>query len=350
MVGYTFFVLAFIVQYHSSTATQSLARNGYALNTEFKFKNGNKLQKGKQIYLLSNILSSKKNSSRFRLVMCACMYGSNYAATKLLQRKLSAQFVTVLRFLIALLASLPGLVQMNFNIGSIRGGIEIGLWCSLGYLSQAISLQYMPASKVALMCGLGVLIVPLIDLLATFSPKKIVANFVPAVLAFAGVTILEVGQVEAPALRDLLLLVTPLAFGFNFWRAEKILRRYPDFTHLITTTSIFIIFLTSLLWSIISADIPLSAQAWQGIARVLSSEWKLIPLLAYLGLAVTAWASHMEQNALKVLSATETTLIYTIEPLSGAIIAALTLSEKIGPSAFLGGLLILCACSFSAFL
>jgi drug/metabolite transporter (DMT)-like permease len=80
-------------------------------------------------------------------------------------------------------------------------------------------------------------------------------------------------------------------------------------------------------------------------------EWLQDPMiwfaLFWTGVITTAMTVYMETLALKTLSAAETTLIFSSEPVSGAAFAAVVMGERFGPSAIVGSLLILSGCLFS---
>eukprot|EP01041_Mallomonas_annulata_P004961 gene4961-9927_t len=289
-----------------------------------------------------------KFTCRLQLIACATMYGSNYVCTKSLQSTLSAQLVTLIRFALAALFYVPGLLKSKFNKRAVMRGVEIGLFCSIGYISQAVSLTHSPASKTAFMCGLGVLFVPLLDYFFGKKGPIFLTSFIAPVLAFFGVISLECGSIEPPVLSDVLLLITPIAFALNFWRAEKHVRENPNDVHIITGSSLVTICGISAVWGLVTGGLPLTAEARSAIWNLLRGRWGLLASLTYLGACVTAWASTMEQNALKTMSAAETTLIYTLEPLTGAAFAGLILKEHLGLNTIAGACFIVTACAFSA--
>jgi drug/metabolite transporter (DMT)-like permease len=59
---------------------------------------------------------------------------------------------------------------------------------------------------------------------------------------------------------------------------------------------------------------------------------------------MTAWSSYAEQCSLKVLSAAEATVIYSLEPLFAAVFSSIFLHEYFGWNSFLGALCIILAC------
>ena len=58
--------------------------------------------------------------------------------------------------------------------------------------------------------------------------------------------------------------------------------------------------------------------------------------------------AYGENIAMRSLSAAESTVIYSTEPLWGAAFAAATLGETLGWNTFVGALLIICACLWSS--
>ena len=49
--------------------------------------------------------------------------------------------MTILRFILATIAFVPGFFFSRFNFDAILSGLEIGSWCSIGYIFQAIALK-----------------------------------------------------------------------------------------------------------------------------------------------------------------------------------------------------------------
>ena len=113
------------------------------------------------------VLSASK--ARAILVFCAALYGSNYPLTKVLQDSLNPAFVTTLRFAIASLLFLPSTFRgLRGESGLSLGSIELGIWCSIGFVSQAMVLTQTSASKAAFFCGLSVLMPPIFEVLEPF--------------------------------------------------------------------------------------------------------------------------------------------------------------------------------------
>uniref|UniRef100_A0A7S1FNZ9 EamA domain-containing protein n=1 Tax=Corethron hystrix TaxID=216773 RepID=A0A7S1FNZ9_9STRA len=134
-------------------------------------------------------------AARGILVAVAVLWGTNFASVKYLENLCfhppcnhPPSEAALARFGIAALVSLPLLIGQEFGI--ILGGLECGLWITLGYFSQAIALGTISSSKCAFLCSLTVVVVPLITSLITKKPPKLI-SLLSAMLAVGGVGILE---------------------------------------------------------------------------------------------------------------------------------------------------------------
>ena len=95
----------------------------------------------------------------------------------------------------------------------VRGAIEIGIWCGIGFITQSIALEHASASKVAFFTCLAVILVPIFDMYfripqntkqndeveANISTPPISFdryNLLAPLLALIGVAVLEFGGIE----------------------------------------------------------------------------------------------------------------------------------------------------------
>jgi drug/metabolite transporter (DMT)-like permease len=78
------------------------------------------------------------------------------------------------------------------------------------------------------------------------------------------------------------------------------------------------------------------------------NDWHVTAAILWTGVVTTALTSFVENFAMKNLSASESTIIYSTEPLWGTAFAAVTLNESIGWNTVLGAILILAACVWSS--
>jgi drug/metabolite transporter (DMT)-like permease len=361
-----------------------------------------------------NSLISKENSSisssspeflsklhaRLLLITCAAMYGSNFVGTKILQQSLAPSLITTLRFLLGSCFFLKSIYTFRGDSRVIRGAFELGVWTAAGFLIQAITLQYTTANKNAFLCALSVVMIPIIEscvycssrcqcccrspvtaitvtgtmtTTATVTGKGNHSNLhsviIPAVFAVSGIAALECGGLDPPALIDLVVLIAPVCFAMGFWRTEQLAAHYPNDTPVITGTLLMTTTFICLLYSLLSGEFPRSANDFKLAYSTIVLDWHVLGALLYAGqvhpplsasvssnispfsgILMTAWSSYAEQCSLKVLSAAEATVIYSLEPLFAAVFSSIFLHEYFGWNSFLGAFCIILACLWNTLL
>lgn len=78
------------------------------------------------------------------------------------------------------------------------------------------------------------------------------------------------------------------------------------------------------------------------------ADWHVCAAVVWTGVVTTALTSFGENIAMRRLSAAESTVIYSTEPLWGAAFAAFALGESLGWNTVFGAVLILAACLWSS--
>jgi drug/metabolite transporter (DMT)-like permease len=356
-----------------------------------------------------SVKNSGISLARGVLLTCAALYGTNFASVKMLDEAMAPSMAAFLRFTLAALVFAPPMLQKGLkNPALMFGGLEVGFYVWVGYVMQAISLQTTSASVAAFICSLSVIVVPLLDVffpnhqaqvetspassqsdsfakmafafnpmlakhadhpvavliekaVGLFSSKKFAALW-PALIAATGVACLELGGTSAPGMGDLWAFGQPLMFGLGFWRAEHYMRQLKDgeapaFTGAMLAT----VALCSLVWTAQDWAYPVvhsavtqhrdAATAIFGeVAKLkpLLQDWHVLASLLWTGVFTTALTTFGENYAMKSLSSSETTVIFSTEPLWGTAFAAATLGEPIGPNTFAGAALIMIACMWGS--
>lgn len=113
---------------------------------------------------LGEVEGVEKDTTLYKglLLLVAVIWGSNFGALKYLDTcGVDVSILTTMRFFLATLSLTPFLWKQPPAL--IKAGLEIGLWVTLGYITQAIGLQTTDASKSAFICSLTVVVVPLIN-------------------------------------------------------------------------------------------------------------------------------------------------------------------------------------------
>ena len=321
--------------------------------------------------------------ARWLLVAAAALYGTNFSVVKLLGDEMPVGISTSLRFGLAALATLPWLIQgfvpglntkvsqevSNRRVMATLYGLEVGLWNSIGYVAQAVGLETTLASESAFLCSMAVVIVPLLDWIV--GKKLLSRQWVGALMALVGVAFLELGDMDSLTSGTLgtgaqLSLIQPFTFGLGFWRMEQAMHEYPDEAPRMTAAQLMAIFISSVgygLWTmgvfepfLDNTSLTSALNDFQTTLAGVSTafpwgEWSRNPSILFslfwTGCITTALTIYMETLALESLSAAETTLIFSTEPLWGTAFAVAVMGEQMGMHAVVGAGLILTACVYS---
>ena len=310
--------------------------------------------------------------ARLLLIFSAALYGTNFTFVKILNENMPVQIATSLRFALAAIVTLAlvtvhSLVQKpkendcsatgtnedfshNFQndqaMGAIIGGFEVGLWNAVGFLFQATGLETTSASTSAFICSLAVVTVPILDFLA--GKKILTRQIVGAMLAVLGVAFLELDGVQAAgegmSKGDLFSLMQPIFFGLGFWRMEHYMRKFPTEAMTLTASQLAVIAMASTASFLISSGGELPDP---GQLMIWLSNPTIVGAIVWTGLITTALTVYMETLALKTLSAAETTMVFSTEPIFGGACAAFVLGEKFGLGGVAGSVMVLGGCLWS---
>mmetsp|Transcript_24559 Transcript_24559/g.45835 ORF Transcript_24559/g.45835 Transcript_24559/m.45835 type:complete len:580 (+) Transcript_24559:216-1955(+) len=304
--------------------------------------------------------------ARFLLVGAAALYGTNFALVKLLGDTMPVGISTTLRFGLAALATMPWLMDSKLLTSKNAQtaawlGLEVGMWNSVGYVAQAVGLETTLASKSAFICSMAVVIVPLLEFMT--GERLLPRQWVGALMALVGVAFLELGggggigdAVSSLTTGDALSLIQPVMFGVGFWKMEKAMHQFPEEAQRMTAAQLFAVFLASAAYGVWSVcDVAVATDSSLSLSTIASSypwkEWVTDPSILFslfwTGCITTALTIYMETLALETLSATETTLIFSTEPLWGTAFAAVVMGEQLGANAGVGAFFILTACIYS---
>ncbi|CAM9531413.1 unnamed protein product [Discosporangium mesarthrocarpum] len=156
-------------------------------------------------------------------------------------------------------------------------------------------------------------------------------------------------------------MAQPFCFGYGFWRTEKVSRAFPNDAMGIVGAQLATVAVMSLLWVAQAGDAPSSVAAFLGALGALAGAGAgagadalgghgtaAVPLaILWTGLMTTALTIYGETLAMRRLSASESTVILSTEPLFGTAFAAVLLGEPVGWSTATGAALVLLACVWS---
>eukprot|EP00815_Leptocylindrus_aporus_P002560 CAMPEP_0116074576 /NCGR_PEP_ID=MMETSP0322-20121206/16062_1 /TAXON_ID=163516 /ORGANISM="Leptocylindrus danicus var. apora, Strain B651" /LENGTH=496 /DNA_ID=CAMNT_0003564351 /DNA_START=341 /DNA_END=1831 /DNA_ORIENTATION=+ len=297
--------------------------------------------------------------ARLLVLGSAALYGTNFTFVKILGESMPIGAMSMLRFGLASvftsfwlfgpantdssIATDDNSVESDVVMNSIFSGFQIGILFAMGYVGQAVGLETVDAGKSAFICSLAVVVVPILDALVG---KRMEGKTVIGILmAIIGVAFLELGDNLGSSdmftfnLGDWATFVQPVAFGAGFWRLEHAMERFPFEAKRISAASSLAIFLFSAIYCFAGVG-GVAPPDLQQVMLWLTDQETFVSLI-WTGLITTALTGYMETVALRTLSASETTLLLSTEPLWGAAFACTILGETVGTSAGVGVALIL---------
>ena len=286
-------------------------------------------------------------------------FGANITLLKDAQEHMSSDLFSLLRFGVAALAFSPFLKNALQDSRITRGGLELGAWCALGYALQNIGIENTDAARASFISSFTIIAVPMIAGVAgrTVRNQTWVATAIALIgLAFmeslvpipgfvdSAVEITDIVSEGAPdsLIGDLFTLGSAFVFGIHIFRTDCIFNGI-SLTHkqsmglvclqMLTVCSVFV--------GVLGSDLIANAGDLASVTHV--SSFTEIPWaeVALVGILTTAGCIYLETVALTLLASQEATLMYSTEPVWGALFAYLILGETLTKSASFGAAMIL---------
>jgi len=207
-------------------------------------------------------------------------------------------------------------------------GFLIGIFLFLGFTFQTVGLKYTTATKAGFITGLSVILVPIIS--HFFIREKISKNsIIGVILAVIGLWFLNYNSSFIFNFGDFLVLLCAVSFAMHIISVGLYARKV-DYVLLVMvqlTTAFVLSFLMVLFFERPGIHLYYPSGVW----------WSII----LTGIFATALAFYMQNKFQRYSTATKTAIIFSGEPIFGAIFAYLLLGEKVGLIAWIGGLLII---------
>lgn len=319
---------------------------------------------------------------RLALLAMAGTCGANFPLIHMTEAQLAPADVSLLRFGCALLPFVPSLMSRLSEHGrqdyTMVPGLEIGFWCSIGYVTQAIGLSQTSPARGAFICALFLVVTPLLN---GVQGRRVEAQAWLAVcIALTGTAFLE-GLLPMPfggaaiggggaaaagasvitdiSVGDLWCGGTALGFGAMFSRMESHMAELPEEAALpMTIWQLVALFASCVVWRLSQIDggwssdwqsastgVGAALQSWAaGLQDVFSADARLVPAILFMGFISGALVLWGETLLMKEVPSTETGVIFATEPVWAAAFAAILLQEAVTPQEMIGGGAIVLAC------
>ncbi|WP_426189949.1 DMT family transporter [Massilia sp. DWR3-1-1] len=273
------------------------------------------------------------------LLLVTLVWGTTFPAMKELTQHFSAQWIIFLRFGIAGVLLAPFLWKAGRD-DLVSGGL-LGVLLFFCFVFQIEGLALTSSNRNAFICGLSVLMVPLLDLVAgTWPEKRIVAALL---LALTGLALLcwdggPWGRGDSLALAcaaGTAVYIKMMAFRTR--RASRLMT--------LTAAQVITVALCAAVW-LLARDVPRSTidagqdfvNYWQYIEQGLA---KYTFNLLFLGVVATAAIISLQSWGQARASANEAAIIYAFEPAAAAFFAYFMLNETMTSRGWLGAALLI---------
>lgn len=269
------------------------------------------------------------------LLLVTLVWGTTFPAMKDLTGHFSAVWIILVRFALAALILAPFLWRGKLD--DLRSGAILGALLFFCFVFQVEGLALTSSNRNAFICGLNVLVVPLLGVLGGRLPeRRIVLALVMSVAGLAALC----WDGGAWGLGDSLALMSALCFGVYVKVMELRTRRA---TRLLTVTAsqIGTVALCAALW-LLAREVPMDGaarSAWFGevVTAIGQHAWNF----AYLGVIATAAIISLQTWGQSRTTANEAAVVYAFEPAAAAFFGFLWLGEALTPRGWLGGLLLI---------
>lgn len=287
---------------------------------------------------MSEVEQTEPVSMRVRtdaaLVLVTLVWGSSFIVVKNVVAGAPPLAFVFFRFLIAACACLPLALRRPHTPGLLRDGAIIGTLLAGGMVLQVLGQVETSASKAAFLTGLSVVLTPFAGFLRTGRLPSL-ENGAGIALAGAGFVLLTLPRGGGPINRgDVLVFLCGIVFAFYI--VEMSLRTGRHDPGRLTVVQLAVVAavagILSLVFRAAGVEVEVRPLVWEGV---------FLRSVLYLATIGTVGTFLTQTWAQRHMSATHAAIIFALEPVWAALLAAWLLGERLGTAGFWGGALVL---------
>lgn len=271
------------------------------------------------------------------LILVTIFWGAGFPATKIALQTMTPYYHIGIRFAVAsLLLSLLFYKKLrSLNKSLIKPALILSSLLFATYAFQTVGIQYTTASKSGFFSGLAVLIVPLFSIFY-LKTKLELKTIISVITATLGLFLLSyTGSDFNFNIGDFLTILCSICYAWQLLFTGTYVQKH-DAT-LLAIVQLFFVSLYGMAFAVILEPIPVNMSV--------PSFWSLM----FSAVFCTAFAFWMQTTAQKFTAASHIALIFTMEPVFGALTSFLLLNEVLGARGIIGGILIVSAMIISEF-
>lgn len=265
------------------------------------------------------------------LLLVTFVWGAGFPIAKFALQSIGPMYHIGLRFLIAtiLLCIIfhRKLKELSWSI--VKPAFLLSIFLFLCFALQTVGLLYTTASKSGFFSGLSVIIVPFISLfyLKTKIKRK---TFLGIIISSIGLFLLSyTGSKFTFNIGDFITILGTVSYGWQLLLTGTYVQKH-DAT-LLAIVQLFFVSIWGFAGAIFFDTFP------QNVTPL--SFWSLM----FSAILCTAFAFWAQTTMQKFTSASHIAIIWTLEPVFGAILSFLLLHEMIGLKGIIGGFLVVFA-------
>src|SRR6056297_382489 len=260
------------------------------------------------------------------LIFIVMIWGTTFPLMKIALGNVKPFYFISLRFITAfiVLTLILNTRLKKINWRTFKIGSFLGLWLFFGFAFQIYGLQFTTASRSGFITGLSVIIVPILSIFI-LKDKPTLSSWLGVLLALTGLYFLT-GFTEAGFnYGDLLTFFCAVSIAMQIVFLSKYIKDEDPLV--ITWLQITTVMVLGTIISFFETSAgPLS----------LNSIWVII----YTGIFATALAIFVQSRAQQFTTSTHAGLIFSLEPVFGAIFSFLILNERLSTMGMIGAVLI----------
>jgi drug/metabolite transporter (DMT)-like permease len=268
------------------------------------------------------------------LVLVTLVWGSSFVVVKNVVEDAPPLAFLFFRFLLATLVCVVLAWRRPRTPGLLRDGAIIGSLLAGGMILQVLGQVETSASNAAFLTGLSVVLVPFAAFARTRSLPSL-ENGIGIALAAAGFVLLTLPQGGGPINRGD-VLVFGCAIVFAFFIVEIALRAGRHDASCLTVVQLAVVAVSAGIVSAIfraaGSPVELRPIVWEGT---------FLRGVLYLATIGTVGTFLTQTWAQRHMSATHAAIIFALEPVWAALLAAWLLGERLGRMGLWGGALVL---------
>jgi drug/metabolite transporter (DMT)-like permease len=265
------------------------------------------------------------------LIFITIIWGTTFAVLKTALESLSPFSLIAVRFTMAtLLGFLIFWKEIKgINKGEIKGGIILGLLLAGGLIFQITGLKYTTAAKGAFLTGLAVIFVPFFDSLVGIKVKR--KTIFAVFFAILGTALLSFERDLPYGINygDFLVLLCALCFAGYIFVLDKIANKGNTYCY----TVVQVVVVGVIGWVL--------ALIFDGPPKI--GNFTVVLELFYLALFATILSTVLQTIGQKKVSGQRAAIIFTLEPVFGAIFAYLLIGERLTLQQLIGSIVIFTA-------